>query len=375
MTVNTTSDNPYLLLTPGPLSTSKSVKESMLRDWCTWDDEYKELVQDIRRRLVLLTGDLDTFTSVLMQGSGTFSVESVLTSAVPTDGKLLVLVNGAYGSRMAKIGTIAKIETLILDAGELNHPDLDDLDLLLREDQAITHVAVVHCETTTGMLNPVDEIGSIVKRYGKIYIVDAMSRFGGIPLDMDKLQADFLVSSANKCIQGVPGFGFVIASKKQMEKLDGQARSHSFDLYDQWRVMEQDQGKWRFTSPTHAVRAFSTALEELRKEGGVAQRFQRYSKNHSTLVTGMEKLGFTCLLNESLRSPIITAFYNPSQEEYRFTTFYQALKSRGFVIYPGKVTDRDTFRIGTIGDIDQHDIHRLLEAVEQSIYWETSEKS
>jgi 2-aminoethylphosphonate-pyruvate transaminase len=276
---------------------------------------------------------------------------------------------------MAEIARIAKIETLVLDAGELDHPDLDDLDLLLNENQEITHVAVVHCETTTGMLNPVDEIGSIVKRNGKIYIVDAMSSFGGIPIEIGKLKADFLVSSANKCIQGVPGFGFVVARIKEMEKLDGQARSYSLDLYDQWKVMEQDQGKWRFTSPTHVVRAFSTALEELHKEGGVTQRFQRYSKNHSTLVTGMEKLGFTCLLDENLRSPIITAFYSPSQEKYRFNTFYQALKSRGFVIYPGKVTDRDTFRIGTIGDIDQHDILRLLEAVEQSIYWETSEKS
>jgi 2-aminoethylphosphonate-pyruvate transaminase len=372
--VNATADNPYLLLTPGPLTTSSAVKESMLRDWCTWDDEYKELVQDIRRRLVLLTGDLDTFTSVLMQGSGTFSVESVLTSAIPRNGKLLVLVNGAYGKRMVEIARVAGMKTLILDSGELGHPDLDDLDLMLHEDQGITHVAVVHCETTTGMLNPVDEIGSIVKRYGKIYIVDAMSSFGGIPIDILKLQADFLVSSANKCIQGVPGFGFVIARRKQIEKLDGYARSHSLDLYDQWRVMEQARGKWRFTSPTHVVRAFLTALHELDKEGGVAQRFRRYRQNHSTLVAGMEKLGFTCLLEEHLRSPIITAFYNPTHEGYRFDTFYQALKSRGFVIYPGKVTDRDTFRIGTIGNVDRQDINRLLEAVEQSIYWETSQQ-
>jgi 2-aminoethylphosphonate-pyruvate transaminase len=372
--VNTTPDNPYLLLTPGPLSTSKTVKESMLRDWCTWDDEYKELVQEIRRRLVLLTGDPDTYTSVLMQGSGTFSVESVLTSAVPKDGKLLVLVNGAYGRRMAEIARVAEMETLVLDSGELDHPDLDDLDLLLQEDPKISHVAVVHCETTTGMLNPVDEIGRIVKRYGRIYIVDAMSSFGGIPIDIAALQADFLVSSANKCIQGVPGFGFVIARRKQIERLDGQARSHSLDLYDQWKVMEQEQGKWRFTSPTHVVRAFSTALEELDREGGVAQRFKRYSHNHSTLVAGMENLGFTCLLDKNLRSPIITAFFNPTHEKYRFSTFYQALKSRGFVIYPGKVTDRDTFRIGTIGDIDQQDIHRLLKAVKHSIYWETAEE-
>ena len=280
-------ENPYLLLTPGPLSTSKSVKAVMLRDWCTWDDDYNAIVQQIRRRLVELATPQDGFTAVLMQGSGTFSVESVLTSAVAKDRKLLVLANGAYGERMERIATQAGIDVEVQNSGELLPPDLTRLEQSLARDSQISHVAVVHCETTTGMLNPVEEIGRIVKSTGRTYIVDAMSSFGGIPMDIAELGADFLVSSANKCIQGVPGFGFVIARRTEMEKCRGRARSLSLDLYDQWRTMEEQQGKWRFTSPTHTVRAFSQALCELDEEGGIEARYQRYKKNHATLVLSL----------------------------------------------------------------------------------------
>jgi len=368
-------DNPYLLLTPGPLSTSSRVKHTMLRDWCTWDDEYNSIVQDIRGRLVALAGAPDTCTSVLMQGSGTFSVEAVITSAVPGDGKLLILVNGAYGQRMATIASMAGIDAIVQDSGELEPTDLHRLEVTLQQDTSITHVAVVHCETTTGMLNPIKDIGALVKEYGKTYIVDAMSSFGGIPIDMNEIRADYLISSANKCIQGVPGFGFVIAVKDKIARIGGNARSHSLDLYDQWRVMEAKNGKWRFTSPTHVVRAFHTALQELEDEGGVAKRFQRYTSNHKRLVAGMEDLGFECLLEKAFRSPIITAFYNPNHDAYRFTEFYSLLKSKGFVIYPGKVTDRDTFRVGTIGDITPEDIDRLLSSTAACMYWQQEDNS
>jgi 2-aminoethylphosphonate-pyruvate transaminase len=362
-------DNPYLLLTPGPLSTTKSVKAAMLRDWCTWDKDYNEIVQHIRRRLVELATVHPGYTSVLMQGSGTFCVEATVTTMMPSLGKLLVLANGAYGQRIGLIAGRCGISTVVVDSGELAPPNLEQLEQTLATDQEISHVAVVHCETTTGMLNPVAEIGQIVKAHNRIYMVDAMSSFGGIPLDVYKLGADYLISSANKCIQGVPGFGFVIARRAVLETTAGQARSLSLDLFDQWQTMENNGGKWRFTSPTHVVRAFAQALKELDQEGGVEQRSLRYQENHHILVKGMKSLGFQPLLPEPLQSPIITAFLCPVTERYDFSAVYQTLKSRGFVIYPGKVTDHDTFRIGNIGAVEPEDIHRLITAMKAVISW------
>ncbi len=369
MTAEYLPDNPYLLLTPGPLSTTKTVKAVMLRDWCTWDDDYNRIVEQIRRTLVELAAKSDGYSAVLMQGSGTFAVESTITTAVPADGKLLVLANGAYGRRIAEIASRIGIACIVHDSGEIAPPDIERLDQHLANDPAVTHVAAVHCETTTGMLNPAEAIGRVVRSAGRIFILDAMSSFGAIPMDMDDVGADYLISSANKCIQGVPGFGFVIAKSSTLEKTRGQARSLSLDLFDQWQAMEEGGGKWRFTSPTHTVRAFHQALAELEAEGGIAGRFERYRNNHRTLVEGMTRLGFSPLLPEALQSPIITAFLNPAAPGYDFHRFYESLKQRGFVIYPGKVTDRETFRIGNIGDVHGEDIERLLAAVEESIFW------
>ncbi|MFZ0133520.1 MAG: 2-aminoethylphosphonate--pyruvate transaminase [Desulfobacterales bacterium] len=370
MDITAMPDNPYLLLTPGPLSTTKTVKSVMLRDWCTWDDEYNTLVEQIRRRLVRLgsgTDDAGDYTAVPMQGSGTFCVEAAVTTAMPPRGKLLVLANGAYGRRIAEIARRGGIACQVQDGGELSPPDLGRLEAALITDGAITHVAAVHCETATGMLNPVDAIGGIVKAHDRIFIVDAMSSFGGIPMDLKKMGADLLVSSANKCIQGVPGFGFVIARKDVLAETRGRARSLSLDLYDQWRTMEDQHGKWRFTSPTHVVRAFFQALCELEEEGGVGARFDRYRENHRVLVEGMRRLNFRPLLAAELQSPIITAFLSPARPEWRFKRFYDELKARGFVIYPGKVTDHDTFRIGNIGDVHAADMHRLIDAAADAL--------
>jgi 2-aminoethylphosphonate-pyruvate transaminase len=339
----------------------------MLRDWCTWDEDYKKLVQQIRARLVQLATPAPGYTCVLMQGSGTFCVESVITTAVARVGKLLVLANGAYGRRIALIAKRIGIDHLLLDSGDASWPDLKLLESTLAEDRQITHVAAVHCETTTGMLNPIEEIGRIAAAHQKIFIVDAMSSFGGIPLDAESCRADFLVSSANKCIQGVPGFGFVIARADILITTSGQARSLSLDLYDQWKTMVEDHGKWRFTSPTHTVYAFSTALEELEAEGGIQKRHRRYCENHRVLVEGMRTLGFQPLLAPEQQSPIITAFLCPDDPQWSFDQFYRNLKQHGFVIYPGKLTSAETFRIGTIGDIDQKDIRRLLQAVARII--------
>ncbi len=368
-------DNPYILLTPGPLSTSPTVRQAMLRDWCTWDDDYNlGVVTPIREGLVKLAsatrpGD---YTAVLMQGSGTFSVESMIGTAIPRGGKLLVLANGEYGNRLGRIAMTLGIETLVHDSGELAPPDLNRLDEELGEHPDISHVVVVHNETTTGMLNPLADIARIVKEHGCIFMVDSMSAFGGIPLDVAELGIDFLVSSANKCIQGVPGFGFIIARIAELEKCKGNARSVSLDAYDQWQGMEKGHGKWRFTSPTHVVRAFAQAMKELDEEGGVPARFARYSENQRRLVRGMERLGFRCILPHELHSPIITGFHDPEAPDYDFRKFYDLLKEKGFVIYPGKVTGIDSFRIGTIGHVFPEDIDRLIAAIGECRYWENS---
>lgn len=364
--------NPYLLLTPGPLSTSPTVRQAMLRDWCTWDDDYNlGIVTPIRQQLVQLATATapDEYTTVLMQGSGSFSVESTIGSVMPDDGKLLVLANGAYGDRLAKIAACLKINHVVHDCGELAPPDLNRLEQTLGDDSDITHVVVVHNETTTGMMNPLADIARIVNSHGKVFIVDSMSAFGGVPLDIAKLGIDFIVSSANKCIQGVPGFGFVVARISELEKTKGYARSLSLDLYDQWRGMEDGNGKWRFTSPTHTVRAFHQALQELDDEGGIPARFARYTENQRRLVAGMERLGFQCVLPQKYHSPIITGFINPTEPGYEFMQFYTLLKQKGFVIYPGKVTGIDSFRIGTIGHVFPDDIDRLIVAIESSMYW------
>lgn len=367
-------ENPYILLTPGPLSTSPTVRGAMLRDWCTWDDDYNQgIVTPIREGLVKLASATraDDYTCVLMQGSGTFSVESMIGSVLPPNGKLLVISNGGYGDRLAKIAAVLGINHEVHDSGELAPPNLSRLEETLSSDNAISHVVMVHNETTTGMMNPLAAVAKIVKAAGKVFLVDSMSAFGGVPLDMGELGIDFLVSSANKCIQGVPGFGFVLAKRDELEKTKGHARSLSLDLFSQWRGLEDGGGKWRFTSPTHVVRAFAQAMAELEEEGGVPARFARYSENHRILVEGMEGLGFRTVLPRELQSPIITGFYDPESDQYEFKRFYTLLKESGFVIYPGKVTGINSFRIGTIGHVFPEDFERLITVIGKSMYWKS----
>jgi 2-aminoethylphosphonate-pyruvate transaminase len=358
---------PYILLTPGPLTTSQTVKEKMLADWCTWDDDYNvEIVQNIRQRLVdLATKATGDYTSVLMQGSGTYAVESAIICSVPKTGKILILANGVYGDRMGDIVRLAGLKHKILNFEQTEVPSPSRLDSYLQKHKKITHVAFVHCETTSGILNPLEELCAVAKKHGKTLIVDAMSSFGGIPFDVRELGIDFLVSSANKCIEGVPGFGFMIAQRDQMELCKGISPSLSLDIYDQWQTMEKQSGKWRFTSPTHTVRAFRQALDELDAEGGIHARNMRYATNQRSLSDGMKALGYTALLPEDVQSPIITSFEYPSAE-FSFKDFYSKLKQSGFVIYPGKISKQDTFRIGTIGQVYPADVKKLLKAIAAS---------
>ena len=359
----------YLLLTPGPLSTSETVREAMLQDWCTWDKDYNEgIVTPIRKGLLAIAGlDEDEYTDVLLQGSGTYCVGATIGAAVKPTDKLLILANGAYGKRMAQIAEYYHIDHVLVSLHETELVTGEVARKALEANPDITHLSMVHSETTTGLLNPIEEVAEVLKGRNITFIVDAMSSFGGVPIDMKKLDIDFLVSSANKCIQGVPGFGFIIAKKDKLIATKGNARSLSLDIYAQWETMEKGGGKWRFTSPTHVVHAFYQAMKELNEEGGIVARSERYKQNHRTLVDGMRALGFKTLLPDASQGPIITSFLYPTAD-FDFHSFYDQLKEKGFVIYPGKISDADTFRIGNIGDIFPDDMEALLQAIRSISY-------
>jgi len=323
-----------VLFTPGPLTTSRTVKQAMLRDLGSRDFEFIELVKDIRCKLVELgQASPEEYTTVLMQGSGTFGLEAVISSTVPPDGKLMVIINGAYGKRLAKMASVLKIETVTLECPENTTPALEQIEAALRDDPRITNVAVVHCETTTGIINPIREIGEIVGQAGAAYFVDAMSSYGAVPVNLGECGIDYLVSSANKCIEGV------------LEK----------------------NGQFRFTPPTHALIAFRQALAELEAEGGVAGRGDRYRRNYETLIEGMRRLRFKEYLRREDQGHIITSFLYPEDENFRFEEFYERLNARDYVIYPGKVSDADCFRIGNIGRISEPDVRALLAAIQETL--------
>ncbi|MFZ5881963.1 MAG: 2-aminoethylphosphonate--pyruvate transaminase [Chloroflexota bacterium] len=354
------------LFTPGPLTTSATVKQAMLRDLGSRDDEFIRVVRDVRERLVRLGADTDTYTAVLMQGSGTFGIEAVLSSVIPPEGKLLVLVNGAYGERILKIAGIHHIETVPLRGPENEIPDAASLDEALEAYPSVTHVAVIHCETTTGIINPVDVYGEIVARHGRSYIVDAMSSFGAYPLDLQACHVDYLVSSSNKCIEGVPGFSFVLARREALPAARGLARTLSLDLFAQWNGLESD-GQFRFTPPIHAILAFRQALLELEQEGGVAARAERYRRNYEYSLSAMRRMGFDPYLDDEHRGYIITSFRYPDHPNFDFKDFYRRLSDKGHVIYPGKLSHADCFRIGHIGRLELGDARALMAAVAETL--------
>lgn len=357
----------YKLLTPGPLTTTKTVKEQMLTDHCTWDEDYKKITRSICERLLKLAHVSEPeYTAVLMQGSGTFGVESVLTSVIGENDTLLIAANGAYGKRMADIAAHAGLNYILYLEDYSKRPSAEKIAQYIKENPQITHVSMVHSETTSGMLNDIDSVAKVVKAAGKTFIVDAMSSFGGVDIEVGRLGIDFIISSANKCIQGVPGFSFIICSSEKLKASRGKARSLSLDLYDQWETMHKD-GKWRFTSPTHVVLAFDKALDEMGQEGGIAARSLRYRENNALLISKMKEMGFTTYIDEELQGPIITTFFYPENTSYDFAEMYNYIKDRGYAIYPGKVTDAETFRIGNIGEIYKEDIEKLCSIIAEYI--------
>jgi 2-aminoethylphosphonate-pyruvate transaminase len=357
---------PYLL-TPGPLTTATSTKQAMLRDWGSWDGDFRTMTADMRNQLLAMIEDTNSeFDCVPMQGSGTFVVEAMLSSLLPRDSKTLVLINGAYGKRIVETLEYLGRDHTVIDKGDYMPPRANEVVTAMQNDGAITHVVVVHCETSSGILNPIDEISKAVYAHGGKLLIDSMSAFGAIPLKVGKPRYDAIVSSANKCIEGVPGFGFIIARKSELEAAKGRSHSLSLDLHAQWSHMNKT-GQWRFTPPTHVIAAFMEALRLHAAEGGVIARGNRYAQNRDVMVEGMRNLGFETLLKDRWLSPIIVTFFNPADPNFKFQTFYDLMKQKGFIIYPGKLTVADSFRIGCIGHMDGQVMQKVVAAAGESL--------
>ncbi len=359
-------DMPYLL-TPGPLTTSRTVKLAMLADWGSWDSELKFIVAEIRRRLLRLAGCDDTYTCVLMQGSGSFGIEAALGNFAPIGRKkLLMISNGAYGDRAVKMLQRLNRPHFLLNCADSQKPAVEEIDRLLVEDPMISAVFMVHCETASGVVNPLQDIAAVVKKRSRQLILDAMSSFGAIPIDMAELGVDVMISSANKCLEGVPGFSYVLCRWDMLKQSKDHCHSTSLDLFEQWDHMEKT-GQFRYTPPTHTLVAFYHALKEHEKEGGIAGRLARYVKNRDTLLAGMKRLGFHTLLAPEDAGPIIQTFLTPRDRKFDFEKFYNALKLRGFVIYPGKLTKRPSFRVGNIGQVDAEVMQALVDTVRETM--------
>ena len=371
------------LLTPGPLTTALSVKEAMLRDWGSWDGDFRAMTQSVCDQLLALAGATgadrgsatgsDTgsdmggaFVCVPLQGSGSYCVEAMLGTFVPRDGKVLVLANGAYGLRAAETMRYLGRAYTLIDKGDYMPPRGDEVAAALAADPAITHVIICHCETSSGILNPIEEISEATYGAGRKLLIDSMSAFGAVDLDVNRLRYEAMVSSANKCIEGVPGFGFVIARRAELAGCKGNAHSLVLDLHAQWMNFEKT-GQWRYTPPTHVVAAFLEALRLHAVEGGVAGRGARYRKNRDVMVAGMRGLGFETLLKDRWLSPIIVTFFCPADPKFVFTAFYARMKAKGFIIYPGKLTVVDSFRIGCIGRMDDAVMTRVVRAAAETL--------
>jgi 2-aminoethylphosphonate-pyruvate transaminase len=356
-----------VLFTPGPLTTSMAVKQAMLRDVGHRDFEFVQAIKDVRKK-ILEIGEVDGkgYEAVLLQGSGTYAVEAVISTGTPEDGKWLVIENGAYGARISKIIDINKIARTSLVYAENELAKLDDIEKTLADDPAITHVAVVHNETTTGMVNPIDDIGKIVKKHNKIYFVDAMSSFGAFKMPLDELNIDWIACTANKNIEGVPGFAFAVVKKDVLLACEGNARALVLDLVDQWKAFEKN-GQFRFSPPTHSILAFKKACEELDAEGGVAGREARYRENYETLINGMAKIGFTEYLPREIQGHIIVSWNYPDDPNFDFNKFYKILNDRGYVIYPGKVSNADCFRLAVCGRLFKNDMLDVMNAIQETL--------
>ena len=355
-------DRDAILLTPGPLTTSLRTKLAMLRDWGSWDSDFIGLTAGLRRALLAIVHGEDSHVVVPLQGSGTFAVEAAVASIVPRDRHLLVLDNGAYCKRLARLATLMGRRTTILAHAEDSAVAPEALAAKLREDSSITHVGLIHCETGTGVLNPLQAVSEICARRGKGLIVDAMSSFGALPIDARLLRFDALIGASGKCLEGVPGMGFVLIRRDVLAGCEGRSHSLAMDLFDQHAYMEKT-GQWRFTPPTHVMAALAEALRQFDEEWGQPARLARYGENCRILLAGMAALGFKPFLRPELQAPIIVTFDAPRHPSYDFKTFYAAARLRGFILYPGKLTELETFRVGCVGAIGRNEMQQAVNAI------------
>ena len=355
-----------ILLTPGPLTTSLATKAAMLRDWGSWDAAFNAVTADVRRKVLDIANAQGTHVCVPMQGSGTFSVEAAVNTLVPRDGHVLVLINGAYGARMAKLTQMMGRRLTTFETAESVPTTPADVDRLLERDPSITHVGLIHCETSTGILNPLPEIAAVVARHCRSLIVDAMSSFAALAIDARTMPFDALIAASGKCVEGPPGMGFVLARKAVLEQCAGNSSSLALDLFDQWTYMERTT-QWRYTPPTHVVVAFNAALDQFIAAGGQPARLARYSANCETLVAGMTALGFKSFLAPEVQAPIIVTFHAPSDPAYAFSRFYERVRAKGFILYPGKLTQVETFRVGCIGAIGPAEMRHAVNAIRDTL--------
>nr|AHI16488.1 2-aminoethylphosphonate:pyruvate aminotransferase [uncultured soil microorganism] len=351
-----------ILLTPGPLTTSARTRQAMMVDWGSWDDRFNQLTASLCEQLLAILNGGESHHCVPLQGSGTFAVEAAIGTLVPRDGKVLVLINGAYGKRLANICEVLGRSFSIFETAEDEPTTAADVDSLLHADPSLTHVALIHCETSTGILNPLAEIADVVARHGKRLIIDAMSSFGALPIDAQQVPFDALIAASGKCLEGVPGMGFVFARKESLANAAGNSHSLAMDLFDQHTYMAKT-GQWRFTPPTHVVAALHEALLQYNEEGGLPARHQRYADNCNVLLDDMAQLGLRSFLPTSIQAPIIVTFHAPKDPRYQFKEFYERVKAKGFVLYPGKLTQVETFRVGCIGNVNQAEMHAAVAAV------------
>jgi len=351
-----------VLLTPGPLTTSMATKESMLRDWGSWDADFNSITGRICARLLEIVHAAGTHECIPMQGSGTFSVEAAIGTLVARSGHVLVPQNGAYCQRIARICRVLGRRVTTIDYAEDAAVRAEDIEQALTENPSITHVALVHCETSTGILNPLQAVADVVARHGKSLIVDAMSSYGALEIDAGKTAFDAVIAASGKCLEGPPGMGFVIVRRDALERAAGNSHSLALDLHDQWVYMKKTT-QWRFTPPTHVVAAFDSAIEQFLAEGGSAARGARYAANCRILIEGMERLGLKSFLPAAIQAPIIVTFHAPITPHYEFKRFYNAVKARGYILYPGKLTTVETFRVGCMGQLGNRGIAGAVAAV------------
>ena len=354
--------NAPILLTPGPLTTSARTRQAMMVDWGSWDREFNELTASLCQQLLTIVNGHDSHHCVPLQGSGTFAVEAAIGTLVPRDGKVLVLINGAYGQRLAKICKVLGRDFTTFETAEDEPTTAADVDRLLQADSSITHVALIHCETSTGILNPLQAIAQVIARHGKRLIIDAMSSFGALPIDAAQVPFDALIAASGKCLEGVPGMGFVFANTSALAAAEGNSPSLAMDLHDQHAYMAKT-GQWRFTPPTHVVAALHEALLQYAEEGGLAARHQRYASNCKALLDGMAAIGLRSFLPAAIQAPIIVTFHAPRDPRYQFKDFYERVKAKGFILYPGKLTQVETFRVGCIGCVGPDGMRAAVNAV------------